>query len=87
VPVIPLVVALLSAALFLLGSRGLSAGRKRAYAYAGLLAFALLAGGIAGCGGGSGSSGSGPGSRTIKATYPGDTNYTGSNIPITITIM
>jgi len=87
VPVIPLVVALVSAALFLLGSRGLPAGRKRAYAYAGLLAFALLAGGIAGCGGGSGSSGSGPGSRTIKATYPGDTNYTGSNIPITITLM
>ena len=87
VPVIPLVVVLLSAALFLLGSRGLPAGRRRAYAYAGLLAFALLAGGIAGCGGGSGSSGSGSGSRTIKATYPGDTNYTASNIPITITIM
>jgi len=87
VPVIPLVVALLSAALFLLGSRGLSAGRKRAYAYAGLLAFALLAGGMAACGGGSGTSGSGPGSRSIKATYPGDTNYTASNTSITITVM
>jgi hypothetical protein len=85
--VIPLVVALASAALFLLGSRGMPAGRKRPYAYAGLVAFALLAGGMAGCGGGSGSSGSGPGSRSIKATYPGDTNYTASNTSITITIM
>jgi hypothetical protein len=85
VPVIPLVAALASAALFALGLRWIPAGRKRAYAYAGLVAFVLLAAGIiAGCGG---SSGTGPGKRSIKASYPGDTNYTGSNTTITITIM
>jgi len=87
VPVIPLVAALASAALFALGLRWIPAGQKRAYAYAGLVAFVLLAAGIAGCGGGSGSSGSGPGTRSIKASYPGDTNYTGSSTTITITIM
>ena len=86
VPVIPLVAALASAALFALALRWIPAGRKRAYAYVGLVAFVLLAAGIAGCGGGSGSSGSGPGTRSIKASYPGDTNYTGSNTTITITI-
>jgi len=87
VPVIPLIVGLASAVLFALGLRWVPAGRKRAYAYTGLVAFVLLAAGIAGCGGGSGSSGSGPGSRSIKASYPGDTNYAGSNVTINITIM
>jgi hypothetical protein len=87
VPAVPLVLALASAALFLLTLRRMPAGRKRVCAYAGLVAFALLAAGIAGCGGGSGNSGGGSGSRAIKAAYPGDTNYAGSNTSITITIM
>jgi hypothetical protein len=87
-PVIPWIVALVSAALFALGWRWMPAGRRRAYAYAGLIAFALLAAGIAGCGGGgSGSSGSGPGPRMINAVYPGDTNYKPSNGSVTITVM
>jgi len=87
-PVIPWFVALASAVLFALGRRWMPAGRRRAYVYAGLIAFALLAAGIAGCGGGgSGSSGTGPGPRTINAVYPGDTNYKPSNGSVTITVM
>jgi subtilase family serine protease len=87
-PVIPWIVALASAVLFALGWRWTPAGRRRAYAYAGLIAFVLLAAGIAGCGGGgSGSSGSGPGPRTINAVYPGDANYKPSNGSVVITVM
>jgi hypothetical protein len=87
-PVIPWIMALASAVLFALGWRWIPAGRRRAYAYAGLIAFALLAAGIAGCGGGgSGSSGSGPGTRTINAVYPGDANYKPSNGSVQITVM
>jgi hypothetical protein len=86
--VIPWIVALARAVLFALGWRSMPAGRRRAYAYTGLIAFALLAAGIAGCGGGgSGSSGTGPGPRTINAVYPGDTNYKPSNGSVTITVM
>jgi len=88
VPVIPFIVALASAVLFALGWRWFPTGRRRAYAYAGLVAFALLAAGIAGCGGGgSGTSGSGPGTRQINAVYPGDTNYMPSNNSVNITVM
>ncbi|HWS96434.1 MAG TPA: hypothetical protein VN620_08175, partial [Candidatus Methylomirabilis sp.] len=87
-PLLPLVVALGGALLFALGWRWMPAGRRRAYACAGLAAFTLLAAGIAGCGGGgSGSSGSGPGTRTINSVYPGDTNYKPSNASVPITIM
>jgi Pro-kumamolisin, activation domain len=87
-PVLPWIVALASAVLFALGWRWMPAARRRAYAYAGLIAFALLAAGIAACGGGgSGSSGTGPGQRTINAVYPGDTNYKPSNGSVTITVM
>lgn len=85
VPLIPLVMALVSAALFALGWRWMPAGRRRAYAYTGLIAFALLAAGIAGCGGGG--SGSGPGTRTINAVYPGDTNYAPSNSSTPVAVM
>src|ERR1700739_3327569 len=53
-PVIPWIMALASAVLFALGWRWMPAGRRGAYAYAGLIAFALLGAGIAGCGGGGG---------------------------------
>jgi len=87
-PLLPLVAALGSALLFAMGWRRMPAGRRHAYACAGLAAFALLAAGIAGCGGGgSGSSGSGPGTRTINSVYPGDTNYKPSNTSVQITIM
>ena len=83
VPLAPVVVALLSLLLFLLGLRWLPEGQRRAYAYAGLVAFALLVVGIVGCGGGGGGGG---GTRTITATYSGDTNYTTSSGSTSITV-
>jgi hypothetical protein len=59
--------------------------RRRTYAYAGFLAFALLAAGIAGCGGGGGGGGGGH-TATIKASYVGDTNYAASSGTTTITV-
>jgi hypothetical protein len=91
-PAVPLAIVALCAALYLAGMRWMPEQRRRAYAYAGLIAFALLAAGIAGCGGssntsgGGGGSGSGPGTRTINAVYSGDTNYAASNGSISITI-
>lgn len=76
-PVLPIVLAMLSALLFALGWKWMPQPRRRAYAYAGLLGFALLAVGMAGCGGGGGNTGGT--TRTITAAYPGDTNYTSSN--------
>ena len=74
VPVVPAIWALLSAALFAMGWRWMPENRRRAYALAGMVAFALLGVSIAGCGGGSGSS-SGGKIVTINATYSGDNNY------------
>jgi Big-like domain-containing protein len=83
---IPLIVAALSLLLFALGWRWMPTPRRRAYAYFAAVAFALLAVGIAGCGGGSSSNNSGGSNRTITATYPGDTNYGGSNGSVSITV-
>jgi len=87
IPRVPLVVALLSLLLFVLGLRWIPQTRRRAYTYAGLLAIALLVGVVAGCGGGSGGGGGGGGStRTIGASYGGDTNYSASAGTTTITV-
>ena len=89
VPVVPLVLALASLLVFAFGLRWMPASRRqRAYVYAGLLTFTLLAVGIAGCGGGSGGGGGGGGgsTRTITASYPGDTNYSGSTGSTTLSI-
>jgi hypothetical protein len=51
-----------------------------------LLAIALLVGVIAGCGGGSSSGGGGSSTRTITASYPGDTNYTAQTGTISIAV-
>jgi subtilase family serine protease len=75
-PLAPILAALLSLILFALGLRSIPRTRRRAYAYAGLLASALLVGVIAGCGGGGGSGGGS--TRTIGATYSGDANYSTS---------
>jgi hypothetical protein len=60
--------------------RRLSLGRRVGYATAGLLIFACLAAGFAGCSGSSGSGSTGGKSHTdsITAVYSGDTNYSGS---------
>jgi len=60
--------------------------RQRAFAYAGLLVFALLVAGVAGCGGGSSSRPSGSKTVTINASYSGDANYTASSGTTTITV-
>jgi hypothetical protein len=85
-PVTPIIVALLSLLLFTLGIRWIPRTRRRAYTYAGLLAIALLVGVIAGCGGGSSSGGGGSSTRTITASYPGDTNYTAQTGTISIAV-
>jgi len=79
IPRVPAILALLSLLLFVLGMRLVPQTRRRAYTYAGLLVIALLVGVVAGCGGGGGGGNSGSGTRTIAASYPGDTNYTSSN--------
>lgn len=74
VPVLPLgIIASLLLVFLALQSR-LSVGRRLRYAVAGLLLFACLAAGFAGC---SGSSGSGSKLHTdsITAVYSGDANY------------
>jgi hypothetical protein len=59
--------------------------RRRGYAYAGLVLFALTAAGIAGCGGGGKST---PPARTVTITakFAGDTNYTASSGTTTVSV-
>jgi len=83
-PLWPAVFAALSAVLFALGWRWTPEKRRRAYAYAGLVAFALLSGGlVVGCGGGGGG---GSHTVTVKATYAGDTNYATSSGTVQVTV-
>jgi trimeric autotransporter adhesin len=86
VPALPLGIIATLLLVFLALQRRLSVGRRVSYAAAGLLLFAFLAAGFAGC---SGSSGSGSKSHTdsITAVYSGDTNYSGSTSPAaTVTV-
>ncbi|HET6931464.1 MAG TPA: protease pro-enzyme activation domain-containing protein [Candidatus Acidoferrum sp.] len=82
-PLLPSLFALLSIVLFALGWRWMPEKRRRTYAYAGFVAFALLAVTIAGCGGGGGGGGH---TITIKASYVGDTNYAASSGSTNITV-
>jgi subtilase family serine protease len=88
VPVLPLAIVSLLLIAFLAMERRVSIGKRIGYAAAGLILFASIAAGIAGCSGSS-SGGGGGGSRTdsITAVYSGDANYTGSTssaTPVTI---
>ena len=89
VPALPLgIVSVLLIALLAMRRR-LSIGKRLGYALAGLILFACVAAGIAGCSGSGGGGGGGGGSHTdsITAVYGGDTNYTGSTssaVPVTI---
>jgi hypothetical protein len=88
-PVLPIALLTLSALLYFILLRGMPENRRRAFGYAGLVAFALLAAGIAGCGGGGGGSSTPPSTGktvTINASYPGDGNYTGSSGSKMITV-
>jgi hypothetical protein len=79
VPVLPLGIVSVLLIAFLAMQRRLSIGKRVGYAAAGLILFACVAAGIAGCSG-SGSGGGGTKSHTdsITAVYSGDANYTGS---------
>jgi hypothetical protein len=84
--VLPLGIVSVLLIAFLAMQRRLSVGKRVGYAAAGLILFACIAAGIAGC---SGSGGGGGGSHTdsITAVYSGDANYTGSTssaTPVTI---
>jgi hypothetical protein len=88
VPVLPLGIVSVLLIVLLAMQRRLSIGKRLGYAFAGLILFACVAAGIAGCSG-SGGGGGGGGSHTdsITAVYGGDTNYTGSTssaVPVTI---
>jgi hypothetical protein len=73
--------------IFLLTLKRMPLAQRRGYTYAGLLLFACLAAGIAGCSGMKSSSGSGSHSDSITGVYSGDANYTTStSTAITITI-
>jgi large repetitive protein len=69
---------------FVLGLRLLPAAKRRPYAYAGLLLFAMAAAGIAGCAGTS--SGTSGNTRAITATYSGDANYAASSGAASVTV-
>jgi hypothetical protein len=60
---------------FLLILKRLPVARRRGYAYAGLLLFACLAVGIAGCSGMKTASTVTPHTDSITAVYSGDTNF------------
>jgi len=90
VPVLPLgIVSVLLIALLAM-QRRLSIGKRLGYALAGLILFACVAAGIAGCsgsGGGGGGGGGGSHTDSITAVYGGDANYTGSTssaVPVAI---
>ena len=74
-PVAPIVLLAMSIVAYLALLRRMPRGRKRAYAYGGLVVVALIAVAIAGCGGGGGGGGGGGKTITINASYPGDANY------------
>jgi subtilase family serine protease len=82
-PTLPLGIVSVLLIVFLAMQRRLSS-RRIGYAAAGLVLFACVAAGIAGCSGthsgsnGGGGSGSGPHTDSITAVYSGDANYTGS---------
>jgi hypothetical protein len=84
------IVACLTLIAFLLSLKRLPAAKRLGYACAGMLLFACVAAGIAGCGGGSSGGGGGggtPHTDSITAVYSGDANYTGSTstaVPITV---
>ena len=65
--------------LFLLALQRIAPAKRRVYAYAGLLLFACVAAGIAGCGGGGGGGGGGGHVDNVTAVFTtGDTNYSSS---------
>jgi subtilase family serine protease len=81
-PTLPLGIVSVLLIVLLAMQRRLSMGKRIGYAAAGLVLFACVAAGIAGCSstssGSGGGGGSGPHTDSITAAYSGDANYTGS---------
>ena len=84
-PILPITLLAFAAILYLASVQSMQQGRRRNFAYAGLLVFALLVAGVSGCGGGGSSSGGGH-TVTINASYVGDTNYTASSGSTTVLV-
>jgi Pro-kumamolisin, activation domain/Bacterial Ig-like domain (group 3) len=81
------IVATMLLAVFLLSLLRLPRSQRLGYASAGLLLFACIAVGIAGCGGGSSSSTPMSHTDSITAVYSGDTAYSGStSAAVSITV-
>ena len=89
-PVAPVVIVLLLMVMLAtyVATRRAPASTRLRYAAAGLILFACVAAGIAGCsGGGGGGGGGGSHADSITATYSGDANYTGStSAAVTVTV-
>jgi len=81
--VLPLSIVCLLLIALLAMQRRLPLGKRVGYAAVGLLLFACVAAGFAGCSGSGGGGGGGGTPRSITATYNGDANYTSSTSPAT----
>ena len=89
VPVLPIGIVLVLLITFLAMQRRLAVGTRVGYAAAGVILFASVAAGLAGCSGAKSSAASPPSPRSasITAVYSGDANYTGStSAATTVTI-
>jgi subtilase family serine protease len=84
-PILPTTLLALVMIVYLVYVQRIQKGRRRNFAYAGLLAFALLVAGVSGCGGGGSSSGGGH-TVTLNASYVGDANYTASSGSTTVVV-
>jgi hypothetical protein len=86
IPVLPLGIVSVLLITFLAMQRRLSVGKRVGYAAAGVVLFASVAAGLAGCSG-TKSSAASPRTASITAAYSGDGNYTGStSAATTVTI-
>jgi len=87
VPLVPVGIVFLLLIACLALQRRMPTNKRLRYAAAGLVLFACIATGIAGCGGGSSGGGGGVSTRSITATYSGDANYsTSTSAAVTVTI-
>jgi hypothetical protein len=87
VPALPLGIVSVLLLVFLAMHRRTSLGKRVGYAAAGLVLFASIAAGFAGCSGAHNGGGGGSRTDSITAVYGGDANYTGSTssaTPVTI---
>jgi hypothetical protein len=87
IPVLPLGLVSVLLIAFLAMQRRLSVGKRVGYAAAGVVLFASVAAGMAGCSGTKSSAAPSPRTASITAVYSGDANYAGStSAATTVTI-